>query len=255
MSASQEMIQHWILNTAIEFPRKLSDFVPFVESESLNVKEVPRATSGDYAAAFLALLDADFIQAHPIHHDDGEETPIDRVGVDAILEKRLQLPRVTSHIRRGVNRPKPSDGYPAPNLRWKMTTLGGEVWERLAKPDWNRYLLTLTDTPPTNPLISDTWSANRDLLMADLGWSRELAGIEVDRDSVRVEILHNHPITYWKVLPLVYHATFSCRSAPDHWPGRNFWDTPEWFQTWWRSLSEWYKKPWELPGWPISNGE
>jgi hypothetical protein len=248
MTASREIIQHWILNTAIEFRRRLSDFVPFVESESLNVNELPGATPNEYAAAFLALLDNGFIQAYPAEIDDHQEDTanMDRSAVETILEQRLRLPRVTSRVRVRANQPKPPSKPSAPDLRWRMTVLGGDAWERLARPDWNRYVSTETDDQR-----GDIWSANRDLLMAELGWYRELTSAKVNRDSVRIEVVDNHPITYWKVLPLVYHAAFSCTSDADASPM----DLPEWFRDWWISQNQWYKEPWELPGWPISVGK
>jgi hypothetical protein len=248
MHPSQELIQHWILNIAIEFHLKLSDFIPFVESEFLNVKEVPRATLDDYATAFLALLDAGFVCAYPVETAVGEEdrAKVGRSQVEAVLEKRLQLPRVTGRIRVGVDRHKLPGRPPVPDLRWRMTSLGGEAWERLAKPDWNRYVSTLTDDQ-----FGDTWSANRDLLMAELGWYRELNSMKVDRGTVRVELLHDHPIMYWKVLSLVYHAAFSCTPDADARPT----DWPKWFRDWWLSRNQWHKDPWELPSWPTTDGK
>ena len=248
MSASQEIIQHWILNIAIEFHPRLSDFVPFVESESLNVPEVPGATPNNYAAAFLTLLDLGFVCAYPVDTEPGEEdqTKLDRSAVESILEQRLQLPRVTSRTRLRANQQKPLSKPSTPDLRWRMTALGGDAWERLAKPNWNRYGPTLTDD-----YFGDIWSANRDLLMAELGWYRELTSAKVDRDSVRIEVVDSHPITYWKYLPLVYHAAFSCTPDADASPL----DWPKWFREWWLSQNQWYKKPWELPGWPPSDGQ
>lgn len=227
--------------------RRLSDFVPFVECESLNVEAVPGAIPHDYAAAFLALLDAGFVCAYPVDTELGEEdqAKMDRSAVEEILEKRLQLPQVTSKIRVRKDQPRPLSKSSVPDLRWRITALGGDAWEKLAEPDWNRFEVALTDFES-----GDIWSANYDLLMADLGWCRELSGVEVDRDTVRVDVMYNHPITYWKVQPLAYHATFSCTPVAKRWPNRNDWEQPRWFHDWWKSLSEWYKKPWELSGWP-----
>jgi hypothetical protein len=248
MPPSQELIQHWILNIAIEFHGKLSDFIPFVESEFLNVKEAPRATPNDYAVAFLALLDAGFVCAYPVETEVGGEhrAKVDRLEVETILEMRLQLPRATSRIRARADKHKLSSRPPVPDLRWRMTSLGGEAWEGRAKPEWNRYVSTLTDDQ-----FGDIWSANRDLLMAELGWYRELNSVKVACDTVRVEVLHDHPIMYWKVLPLVYHAAFSC--TPDAYARPTDW--PRWFRDWRLSQSQWHKKPWDLPGWLTAGQE
>jgi hypothetical protein len=248
MAASRELIQHWVLNTAIEFHLKLSDFVPFVESESLNVKEIPDATPADYAAAFLALLDVGFVCAYPVDTEDEEEdhAKMDRSAVENILEKRLQLPQVTSKTRVRKDQPRPSSKPLVPDFRWKMTALGGDAWEKLAKPDWNRFVSTETDDQ-----FGDIWSANRDLLMAELGWYRELNSVKVDRSTIRIEPLQNKAITYWKVLPLVFHATFFCTPDTDSRPT----DWPRWFRDWWISKNQWYNEPWDMPHWPSSNGQ
>src|SRR5579863_4032918 len=181
MPASQELIQHWILNIAIEFHAKLSDFVPFVESESLNVKAVPGATPDDYAAAFLTLLDLRFVCAYAVDTEPGEEdqAKIDRLAVGKILEKRLELPQVTSESRVRANELRPASKATAPDLRWRMTALGGDSWEKLAKPDWNRYVSTLTDNSS-----GEIWAADRNVLMAELGWYRELNSVKVDQTTI-----------------------------------------------------------------------
>src|ERR1700743_1593071 len=133
MPVSQELIQHWILNIAINFPRRLSDFIPFVESESLNVKELPGVTPTEYAAAFLTLIDAGFVYAYHIETDAGEtRARADRPEVEAILEKRLQLPVETSRIRVRLGQPRPSTKSFPPDLRWKITAAGGDAWESIA---------------------------------------------------------------------------------------------------------------------------
>lgn len=236
------MIQHWILNIAIESRRKLSAFIPVVNELHLNVPGVPEATPSDYAFAFVRLLDTGLVQVSPIE-DSVDQATVGRATVEAVLEKRLQLHEETGDICPGtgglrlLSRP--------PDLRWGITTCGGNAWEKLAEPDWNRYVKTLTDWES-----GEIWSASHDLLMAALGWYGELNDVMVDRQSIRIEAVQNHPIVYWKVLPLVYHATFSCTpSESDRTPT----DQPAWFREWWRSLDQWYTKPWELSGWPTSD--
>lgn len=246
MRASQELIQHWILNVAIEYHRKLSDFIPFVESESLNVKEVPGATPDDYASAFLMMLDAELVCAFSVEADAGEEdqATMDRSTVEAILEKRLRLPRVTNKIRVRRDQPRPLSKPSVPDLRWRITALGGGAWEKLAEPDWNRYVSTLTDDSS-----GEIWAADRDLLMAELGWYRELNSVVVDRATIRAMVLHNYAITYWKISPRVYHAAFSCAPDRDARPA----DWPRWFRDWWLSKNRWHQEPWELPDWPTDD--
>jgi hypothetical protein len=246
MQVAQAVVRHWLLNTAIECPRKLSDLLPVVRGLHLNVLDVPGAKPEDYASGVLSLFDSGSIRMYFDGDAVGSETEACRSIVESVLQRRLAVPVETTpsphtnrrsiHSRR-VN-PDTSD------LRWQLTAVGGEAWERLAQPNWNRYVEILTGKES-----GEAWSANLDLLMAEIGWCRELNGVEIDRSTVSLELLHDHPITYWKFLPVVHRAAFECRWVESHWPdGRIV--PAEWFQQWWISQSEWYKKPWKLSIWP-----
>ena len=46
-----------------------------------------------------------------------------------------------------------------------------------------------------------------------------------------LEVLNNYPIVYWKVLPVVYYATFMCTSV---WQEKiNLREGSKWFNDWW----------------------
>jgi hypothetical protein len=249
MEPNQEIVRHWILCLAIEGSRKLSDFVPYVECLHLNVHPVPGATADHYGEAFLTLFDAGLIYCFRDGDDEPGNVGASRSVVESVLAARLQLPQVTS--RTGHRMPGPV-GPASPDLRWKLTTAGGAEWERLAQPNWERYVFALFDPPSGEraPKAGDAWSANLDSLMVEIGWCGEFNHEEVDRRSLALEVLHNHPIAYWKVLPVVYHATFLCRSAePEQTDLR---EGSKWFRDWWVSRRTWYKKPWTLPTWPAS---
>jgi hypothetical protein len=213
MEVSQGIVRHWLLNTAIEIPRKLSDLLPVVRGMLLNVPEVPDATPEAYASGVLALFDSGFIRIYFDGDSEGSETEASRLIVESVLQRRLAAPADTPlsppATRRSVHprrvAPDTSD------LRWQLTALGGEAWETLARPDWNRYVTILTDEES-----GEAWSANLDLLMAEIGWCRELNGVEIDRNTVSLELLQNHPITYWKLLPVVHRAAFRCRWVESH---------------------------------------
>ena len=91
--------------------------------------------------------------------------------------------------------------------------------------------------------------------MARLGWFPELNDERILLDTVKLEVLSDFQILYWKRLPLVYRAKFSTERADPRWsgiepnrPGKT--SEQEWFQDWWHNANSWYKLPWELPGWP-----
>ncbi len=62
MPVTNAIARYWILNLAIEFPRRLSNVVPFVEEEHLNVRKIPGVVPTDYAAMFLELFDSGSIR-------------------------------------------------------------------------------------------------------------------------------------------------------------------------------------------------
>jgi len=251
MPATPKIIQHWILNLAIEGTRKLSDFLPVVESLYLNVLGVPDCSAEEYAKAVLALLDAGAIRLY-FDIGEGEEIQPDRSLVEAVIRRRIQLPPVGRIPLTKTPRP-PREIRPAePDLMVKLTEPGGKAWERLAKPDWNRYVQSLTDSPRTitDVLAGEVWSANQDLLIAELGWYQELNFARIDRNTIQLEILHDYPVTYWKLLPVVYRATFSCTYSEESWQKKGLPDEPKWFRDWRTSTNTWYQKPWDLTEWP-----
>jgi hypothetical protein len=168
----------------------------------------------------------------------------DRSVVEDVLERRLLLPRVSSKSSASGNQPRPQPAVRATDsdLQFRLSVRGGEAWESRAEPDWSRYLDTLTGETD-----GDAWCASRDPLITALGWYRELNSSTIDRSTIILEQLQDHPITYWKRLPLVYHASFVCAWSQEFYSGKEHRLEQRWFQEWWRSLNQWYKKPWELP--------
>ena len=247
MEPNQEIVRHWILSLAIEGSRKLSDFVPYVDCLYLNVHSVPGAAPHHYVEAFLALFDAGLINCFRDEDDEHGKIKANHSVVESVLTARLRLPQVTS--KRRLRMPGPV-GPAGPDLRWELTTAGGEDWERLAQPNWERYVFALfgPQSDEKSPMAGDAWSASLDSLMVEIGWCGEFNGEEVDRQSLAVEFLHNHLITYWKVLPNVYHATFSSVRHEES----NLRAESKWFRDWWISRRTWYKKPWTLSTWPAA---
>lgn len=220
--------------------------VPFVEELHLNMRKVPGVAASDYAAVFLDLFDTGAIR---LRLRDEEGSLANRSDLEAVLQARLQLPPISRMTFLGKKRPStapPAIVREAPNLGWELSAHGGEEWETLAQPDWMHFSTILSDQES-----GEMWSANFDLLMAELGWCGELNGVEIDRTTLSLEVLHDYAITYWKVLPVVHHATFRSRWVEFGWPVKGRPD-PEWFGNWWRSRHNWYKQPWMLSGWPAA---
>lgn len=252
MPAPKKIVEHWILNLAIEGTRKLSDFLPVVKGMYLNVRDVPGCGANEYAEALLRLFDAGMLR---LYFDISQEEQIepDRRSIEAVIARRLQLPPTSRMSVRKGSRPPRAITVAEPDLLMELTESGGCAWETLAEPNWNLYAQSLTDIPhpKSDVLTGEVWSANQDLLLAQLGWFQEINSGIIDRKTIRIEVLHDHLVTYWKRLPQVYRATFSCSLSEERWGKIN---EPKWFRDWWGR--EWYRHPWQLQEWPrVTSGE
>jgi hypothetical protein len=127
---------------------------------------------------------------------------------------------------------------------FKLTELGGEAWERVAEPEWGRFFTQFSDYK-----TGEITSPDLNLLMARMGWFRELSGERIQPDTVTLQTHSDYPILYWKRLPHVYQAVFSVEGAEPRWANGHSGE-PKWFREWWSSTGYWHKEPWELPNWP-----
>ena len=83
-----EMMNHWLLNTAVEFPVPILYFFPKV-SQALNVKPMPGCTSEDYARGLIGLFDLGMITFSS--KTPGDDTA-NRAGILQILKRSQELP-------------------------------------------------------------------------------------------------------------------------------------------------------------------
>jgi hypothetical protein len=92
------------------------------------------------------------------------------------------------------------------------------------------------------------FSQNRDRLMAVLGWWRMSNDDRIDLGSVAWTLAEDYEVKYWKRLPNVHVVTFQTLSAP---PPTPIWTRQAaWYSNWWSGKFEWYRRPWEMEGWP-----
>jgi hypothetical protein len=245
---TEEITKQWLLTTAIDFPCRLGHIFPAVEGLALNMKDVPGCGPEDYSKGLLALLDAGMIRFSskvPTHYVDT------RAGVCNILDRLLSLnesdpsARIVRYLRRGAA--KPAEVIvrdPALYVTFELTASGGEAWEKHAEPDWAHFFGELSDYEK-----GELISADLTLIMARMGWFPELADQKIQTKTINVEVLLDHQVLYWKRLPRVYRATFSCEQSDPRWEnGHNL--EPKWFRDWRHATTTWYKHPWELTGWP-----
>jgi hypothetical protein len=226
------MINHWLLDAVVEFGIPLAHLFPEV-SQALNVKAVPGSTSEDYAECLLDLFDRQRIAFSSDVPGDQVET---HSGISRILERFLAISSDQGNIPY-VRRRR----LPGMQVAFKLTPLGGNAWERIAKPDWSRYVSA--STLATN---GDLILSNRDLLFAYMGWYPELRGEEILRESIVWQAHTDFDIVYWKRVPFVLHVSFQVQPAERHWAAGE----PSWFRDCWQSIQSWYIKPWDLPDWP-----
>ncbi len=237
-----EVIQHWLLNTAVEFGVPLTYLFPD-KSQGLNVKPIPGCSSEDYAGGLIELFNSGMITLSSEFPEDDVTT---RSGVSRILDRFLALPkdyRRGRYLRPGDPSSLTIDRNPAMQVDFRLTALGGETWERVAEPDWGRFISRFTN----HDMSADLISPDRDLLIAYMGWYPEVNGEQIRLETIKWETHTDFEVLYWKRLPFVYHASFQVQTAEDRW---NYYKAPQWFWDWWFYTCHWHRAPWDLPNWP-----
>lgn len=245
-SIKEEVIRHWLLDLSVDLRLPLKLVLPRVESESLNVKPIPHCLPEDYAKGFLKLIEEGAISLSSAHPGDNVETV---AGVRDIIDRFLGLPPDYSAVRR-LHRADLNDPVvrrlPRSDLEvtFELTPLGGDLWEKTAEPEWNRFFIEFHGSK-----TGEVASQNLNLLMARIGWFQELSEARILPNTIRVKKHSEYPILYWKRLPNVYRAEFLLEPAQARWHhGLN--GEPEWFREWRGSTVDWYRHPWDLPTWP-----
>jgi hypothetical protein len=220
---SDEIAKHWLLNLAIDHPAWLSLIFPTVATQALNVHAVPDFAAEDYARCMLGLFDSGMIRLSTSRVGSEQEPDYirERAAVLAVLDHFLGLPRDVK-------------------VRFELTDLGGEAWEKIAEPGWDHVLFELRDDA-----CGEITSPDKDLLMAWMGWYSQINESKILLDTVHWETHEDFRILYWKRLPLVHRVSFDIEAAEKQWPIFQ----PQWYRDWWSASLRWYKQPWELPGW------
>lgn len=229
------VLQYWLLNLATNFPVPFQLLPPVLDNSdeqptALNVRSL-RGFSLDWAVNRLVELAAANLIEFTHSHEKTE-------------------PRIvpSGEVLRLVSLGETHD------LSFKLTTAGGEEWEKMARPCWDEMDDGFAEVIGSDGgLVRWTWtffSQNYDRLMAVIGWFPWIEGHEVDLNTVSWKLHADHEVRYWKRLPNVHVATFQawqsdsardCRLSP-----------ALWIETWSRTRFDWYRKPWDLEGWPPS---
>jgi hypothetical protein len=243
----EDLIKHWLLNSAVVFPRPLLHVLPVLRGITLNAKEIPDCRPEDYARGLLEL----FRSGHLVFTSKNTEDDVQSSGgVDAILKRFLSYPVELVPERRVTKKAQPPrPTLKVPRVEFALTELGGALWESAANPKWEHFYEQSSDYQ-----TGDAVSPDLTLLMARLGWFPELSSDQrIDIESLSVEEHTDYQILYWKKLPHVFRATFKCHRSEARWKqqGRTGYPLePEWFRRWWPSTVRFYTHPWELLEWP-----
>ena len=128
-------------------------------------------------------------------------------------------------------------GYRGPLFKttyYGLTAAGGEAWEKVARPDWDRYIDSSFGTEPDagEVICADPARAER-YLFSPYQEHQPLP------DCVRRDCLEPWPATYWKTLPAGHRIRFLYDSGrpvhpkygTDAWAKRRAWleDANHWF--------------------------
>ena len=245
-----EIIKHWLLNTAVECPTGLNRIFPLPNTLSLNTRAVPNANAKDYSRNLLDLLDSEMIIFSSGFPEDDVTT---HNGVAGILDRFLALPRDYERVlymRPGDRASIQVDQSALLQADFKLTALGGEAWEKVAGPEWGRFIAAYTTSPAygeAGPWEGELFSPNRDLMLAWTGWYPEIRHEKILTENIKWGSHSDFEVLYWKRLSFVHRATFHVESSEERWDS---YKVPQWFWDWWTHSLHWHKQPWELPGWP-----
>jgi hypothetical protein len=228
MLSRDDVVKHWLLNLAINCPIHLPLLFPSFRSGALNARAIPHCPGDELARGLLDLFRSGMVT---LSSESQEDDVTSHSGVSRVLDRFLALPTDHKH-ERFPRQP------PAIRVSFALTALGGEIWEKVAEPDWTRLLDESSDLAET-----DICTANRDLLMAYMGWYEEINEARILTETAQWNTHKDFAILYWKRLPLVHHVNCRLEVKPPS-------AAPDWVRDRYSSATRWYRKPWELSGWP-----
>jgi len=227
------ILQQWLLNLALDFAVPLKLLVPVLdgddrEATALNARSL-RGISLRQGLAYLVEL-----------ADRGLVT-FKRNGNPEIL--------TPSTVVSLLNNPGAEQ-----EISFELTDDGGRAWESAASPRWHHMAdgSALFSSEEADLFRWEwTWfSQDRQQLMAVLGWYPAVQQEQIDLSTVNWELHAEYQVKYWKRLSNVHVVTFRSRSASDSLPPWSRGIEPGWFTDWRISRHNWYRKPWDMEGWP-----
>lgn len=151
----------------------MSSLFPDVDTVRLNVKSVPHCTRFDYGRAVIELFRANMIVlSSEVRGDDVETVE----GLIQIVNRFMGLSNDDPRLQREGRLLPLYERNRAAGMQVciRLTPLGGEAWERLAEPDWGRFVSGYTyGATEGKAETSELISPDRDLIVAYMGSYRQ----------------------------------------------------------------------------------
>jgi hypothetical protein len=186
---SDEVLRHWLLNLAVESHVRLVRLFPEVEEEGLNARKIPGCKAYDYVEGLQQLFDLGMIRFTSESLRDQVET---RSSVTQVLERLLKLADDKSIPSNKWMKSHERYRTPGMQVDFKLTEEGGAAWEETAEPNWGRFISVGTyGATGSQSEAGELISADRDLVVAYMGWYPEVNGEQIPSFLPFLLALHN----------------------------------------------------------------
>ena len=106
----RSVVQHWLLNLAIEVPCSLGTIFPSVEEEYLNVKKIAGCKPEEYGESLLELFEEGLII---LKSDFAGDNVDNKDGVAQIVERFVRLPKDAREVRYASRTPIQLERHPS----------------------------------------------------------------------------------------------------------------------------------------------
>jgi len=227
------VLQHWLLNLAVDFAVPLKFLPPVLDGDdrephALNVKSLRGISLCEGVAHLVELAENGLIA-------------FTRVGGLETLAPPTVLPLLKNPAAER-------------EISFELTDDGGRAWERASGPRWHDMAdgsaVVISEAAQLYQWKWTWFSQDREQLMAVLGWYPMLQNEQIDLTTVKWELHAEYQVKYWKRLSNVHVVSFRSYSHSESMPAWRRGVEPEWFTDWRNSRDNWYRKPWNMEGWP-----
>lgn len=207
-----DKVEYWLLSYVVTARDTLGWIIP--ESLEFIERRPPGFTDKEIANAFERLFRrGDILAFRPVRPPTGREPRFvpSRAEIDAGLRNELAI-------------------------YYELTPKGGDLWERVAAPDWDRFLSVRGGSRKEG-----VWAAsqNREILERYLAYLPHKWREFPVWGSEMWETVVPWQATYWKTLPLGHAVRFQIR-RPRRIARRTEVTVPQYVEEWFEQVKAWY---------------